>query len=156
MKSTFVCTLMMATFFSALAQDTKNVTPNATPPTKEQTHAKTGEEVWVIVNYVKEDSKLAFEQWIKRVFYPALEKSQNPMTKEQLNATRWLEPARQNEDKTWTYVWIMDPVVPNADYDILNLLNTAYGEEKGKAHWEKYQTFWSKPLEAHILKQTAY
>jgi hypothetical protein len=149
MKFFFVCALMIATFFPALAQD-------ANQPTKEQTRAKTGDEVWVIVNYVKENSKPEFEQWIKDVFYPALHKSKDSMTKEQLNATRWLEPARQNEDKSWTYVWIMDPVVPNADYDITSLLNKAYGEEKGKAHWEKYQSFWSKPLEAHILKQTAY
>lgn len=146
MKPLFLLLLTMVTFFPALAQES----------TKEQTRAKTGDEVWVIVNYIKEDSKPAFEQWIKDVFYPALHKSQDPMVKEQLKATRWLEPARQNEDKSWTYVWIMDPVVPKADYDMESLLNTAYGEEKGKAYWEKYQTFWSKPLEAHILKQTAY
>ena len=148
--------LLIASFFYACAQDTKNATPNVNTPTKEQMRAKTGQDVWVIVTYVKDDSKSAFEQWAKTIFYPALQQSENPMHKAQLNATRWLEPAGQNEDKTWTYAWIMDPVVPDANYDIPLLLNTAYGEEKGKAHWEKYQTFWAKPVEAHVLKQTAY
>ena len=118
--------------------------------------AKIGEEVWIIVSYIKNDSKSEFEKWIKEIFYPALQNSKNPMNKLQLNSTRWLEPANQNEDKTWTYVWIMDPVVPNGDYDIPTLLNKEYGEATGTEHWEKYQTFWAKPNEAHILKQTSY
>ena len=155
MKSTSICLLIIAAFFFACGQETK--TPSTTPaPTKEQMRAKNGEEVWLIVTHVKGDQKPAFEQWVKEVFYPALHKSQNPMHKAQLNATRWLEPAAQNEDKTWTYAWIMDPVVPKADYDIPTLLNTAYGEEKGKAHWEAYMAFWAKTADAHILMQTAY
>ena len=156
MKPMLICALFLGTINVVDAQDTKIVKSNTTPIAKEQARAKSGEDVWVIVTYVKEVSKPEFEQWIKEVFYPALYKSEDPKTKQQLNATRWLEPSRQNEDKTWTYVWIMDPVVPNADYDILSLLNKAYGEEKGKAYWEKYQTYWSKPVEAHILKQSAY
>lgn len=78
------------------------------------------------------------------------------MKKDQLKVTRWLEPAHQNEDKTWTYVWIMDPIIPNTDYDIPTFLNMEYGEEKGKEHWAKYQTFWAKPVEAHMLKQTSF
>jgi len=35
------------------------------------------------------------------------------------------------------------------------LLNNEYGEAKGTEHWVKYQTFWAKPVEAHILKQTS-
>ncbi|MBK9335619.1 MAG: hypothetical protein IPM98_03115 [Lewinellaceae bacterium] len=105
---------------------------------------------------MKEASKSEFEQWVKDVFYPALRKSESPMHEAQLNATRWLEPAGQNEDKTWTYAWIMDPVVPKADYDIPTLLNTAYGEEKvrptGKPTWH----FWAKPVDMHVLKQTTY
>lgn len=155
MKSTSICVVIITAFLLACGQETK--TPSATAaPTKEQMRAKTGEEVWVIVTHVKGDQKPAFEQWVKEIFYPALQKSKNPMHKAQLQSTRWLEPAAQNEDKSWTYAWIMDPVLPKADYDIATLLNTAYGEEKGKAHWEAYMAFWAKPVEAHILKQTAY
>ncbi len=155
MESSSICVLIITAFFFACGRETKN--PNLIlAPTKEQMRAKNGEEVWVIVTHVKGNQKPAFEQWVKEIFYLALQKSQNPMHKEQLQSTRWLEPAAQNEDKSWTYVWIMDPVVPKADYDIPTLLNTAYGEEKGKAHWEAYMAFWAKPVEAHILKQTAY
>lgn len=154
MKSISIFLLLSTAFIYACRQDMKNTTSNDSPPTKEQMRAKTGEEVWIIVTYVKEASKSEYEQWIKDIFYPALQQSKNPMNKAQLNATRWLEPAGQNEDKTWTYTWIMDPVVPKGDYDIPTLLNTAYGEEKGKAYWAKYETFWAKPVEMHVLKQT--
>lgn len=156
MKSIFICILLMATSFLTCGQEPKNSPSNTSSHTKEQMRAKAGEEVWIIITYVKDDAKSAFEKWIKEVFYPALHKSKNPMNKAQLNATRWLEPAHQNEDKSYTYVWIMDPIVPNGDYDITALLNTAYGEAKGKEYWDQYQAFWAKPVEAHILKQTGY
>ena len=156
MKSTTVFALIIASFFISCGQETKNSKSESTSPSKEQMRAKNGEEVWVIVTYVKDELKPEFEKFIKEVFYPALHKSQSPMSKLQLNSTRWLEPANQNEDKTWTYVWIMDPVVPNGDYDIPTLLNKEYGEAKGKEHWAKYQTFWAKPVDAHMLKQTSF
>ena len=156
MKFTPVFVLFIAIFLFSCGQETKNSTSETISPSKEQMRAKIGEEVWIIVSYIKNDSKSEFEKWIKEIFYPALQNSKNPMNKLQLNSTRWLEPANQNEDKTWTYVWIMDPVVPNGDYDIPTLLNKEYGEATGTEHWEKYQTFWAKPNEAHILKQTSY
>ncbi len=156
MKAMAVCTLLLTVILFACGQESQNATPKTTVPIKEQMRAKTGEEVWIIVTYVKADKKPAFEQWVKAVFYPALHKSENPMHEAQINATRWLEPAGQNEDKTWTYAWIMDPVVPKADYDIPTLLNAAYGEEQGNAHWEAYMAFWAKPVDMHILKQTTY
>ena len=156
MKSASVFALMITFFLLSCGQETKNSKPETQPLPREQMRAKSGDEVWIIVTYVKDELKPEFEKWIKEVFYSALHKSQNPMDKLQLNSTRWLEPAHQNEDKTWTYVWIMDPVVPNGDYDIPTLLNKEYGEAKGTEHWVKYQTFWAKPVEAHILKQTSF
>ncbi|MBK9734297.1 MAG: hypothetical protein IPO92_04735 [Saprospiraceae bacterium] len=156
MKFTSVFVLIITIFLFSCGQETKNSKSESISPSKEQMRAKIGEEVWIIVSYIKNDSKSEFEKWIKEIFYPALQNSKNPMNKLQLNSTRWLEPAHQNEDKTWTYVWIMDPVVTNGDYDIPTLLNKEYGEAKGTDHWVKYQTFWAKPTEAHILKQTSY
>jgi hypothetical protein len=155
MKLATVFALVIASIFVSCGEETKNSKSESIPLSKEQMRAKNGDEVWVIVTYVKDGLKPEFEKWIKEVFYPALHKSQNPMNKLQLNSTRWLEPMHQNEDKTWTYAWIMDPVVPNGDYDIQTLLNKEYGEAKGTEHWVKYQTFWAKPVEAHVLKQTS-
>ena len=154
MKALVMFALLTTLPFVTYGQETKNAAPSTA--TKEQVRAKAGQDVWIVVTYVQDAARPEFEKWVKEVFYPALQKSANPMHQDQLNNTRWLEPASQNEDKSWTYVWIMDPVVPKADYDIPTMLNAAYGEEKGKAHWEKYQTFFVKAPEIHILKQTGY
>ncbi|MEK7257227.1 MAG: hypothetical protein AAB316_20910, partial [Bacteroidota bacterium] len=136
-------------------QETPPSAPEVAPASDGQTRAKNGDEVWIIVTYVKDEIKSDFEKWVKDVLYAALYKTTNPMKKDQLKVTRWLEPTQQNEDKTWTYVWIMDPVIPNTNYDIPTFLNQEYGEEKGKEHWATYQTFWAKPVEAHVLKQSS-
>lgn len=123
---------------------------------KESTRAKADDEILIVIVKVKNESKQEFDRWIKDVLYSALYKSESEMKKAQLKATRWLEPVSQNQDSTWTYSWIMDPLIPNTNYDIPRFLNLEYGEELGKKHWEKYMTFMSEPPHAIILKQTNY
>lgn len=157
MKLTTLCTLFISFLFFACGQDApkSNSQIKAVTTATELLRAKTGDEVWIIVSYIKNDKKSEFDMWIKDVLYAALYKSTNPMKKDQLKVTRWLEPIRQNEDKSWTYAWIMDPIIPNTDYDIPTFLNKEYGEVKGKEHWAKYESFWAKPVDVHVLKQTS-
>lgn len=126
---------------------TKN--PSATA----QTAAQTGENVWVIVNYIKESNKADYEKWMTEVFFAPMKTTQDPVLKKQYTATRWLTPANQNEDKTWTYVFLMDPVVPNGDYDIENYLVKTYGAEKGKAYMKQFEGFMAKEGQMHVLNR---
>lgn len=153
MKFKAIFFAMLAFCLISCGQKTENV--KSENLSREQMRAKYGDEVLIVVTYVKDESKSDFEKWINDVLYAALNKTKNPMKIDQLKVTRWLVPTHQNEDKTWTYVWIMDPIIPNTDYDIPTFLNKEYGEEKGKEHWEKYQTFWAKSVEVHALKQTS-
>lgn len=121
---------------------------------KESTRAKTDDNILIVIVKVKDEAKQEFETWIKDVLYSALYKSESEMKKAQLKATRWLEPVRQNQDSTWTYSWIMDPLIPKTNYDIPVFLNSEYGEELGKKHWEKYMAFMAEPPQAVVLKQT--
>ena len=123
---------------------------------KEETRAKYGESVLIVIIKVKDESKIDFDKWIEEVLYKALYNSESDMKKAQLKATRWLEPTRQNQDGTWTYSWIMDPIIPNTNYDIELFLVKEYGEEIGKAHWQKYLTFMADQPQSHMLKQTNY
>jgi len=122
----------------------------------QKSQAKAGEKVWVIVLTVKNEHKANFEKWINEVMYPLLRNSKDKMRQDQLKSVRWLKPASQNTDQTWTYAWIMDPVVTGADYDLTVLLNQGYGEEKGKKHWEAYLSFLAKEPEQISLIQTNY
>ncbi|MCB0686220.1 MAG: hypothetical protein KDC53_06835, partial [Saprospiraceae bacterium] len=68
---------------------------------KADTRAKTNDIVYSISATVSDSDKERFEKWIKDVLYSALYKSDNPMKKAQLKATRWLEPLNANADSTW-------------------------------------------------------
>lgn len=121
---------------------------------KEATRAKTDEQILMVIVKIKNKSKGEFETWIKDVLYSALNNSESEMKKAQLKATRWLEPVGQNKDSTWTYSWIMDPIIPNTNYDIPVFLNKEYGEEIGKKHWDTYLTFMAEEPQAIVLRQT--
>lgn len=124
--------------------------------TKEQTRAKEGDKVWLIVNHIKDESKADYLNWINTYFMPLLINATDEITKKQYQNTRWLEPLRQNPDKSWTYVFIMDPVVPKTNYDITNLLTTKYGAEKATALNKEYESFFFVPTVVHNLKQTQH
>lgn len=120
------------------------------------TPAKPGETVLVVVAAIKPEKKAEYETWMKDVMYAALYKSQNPVKKEQLKVTRWLKPVRQNADSTWTYSFIMDPIIPKTDYDIPTFLKQEYGEAKGSQYAAQYETFMARPVVIYALKQADY
>ena len=121
---------------------------------KESTRANFNDQILIVIVKIKDETKAEFDTWIKDVLYEALYKSESQMKKAQLKATRWLEPVRQNKDSSWTYSWIMDPLIPDTNYDIPRFLNLEYGEEMGKTHWDKYLTFMAAPPQSIVLKQT--
>ena len=88
------------------------------------------------------------------MLYSALNKSDSEMKKAQLKATRWLEPVRQNKDSTWTYSWIMDPIIPNTNYDISTFLELEYGKDLGQKYWVMYLSFMAADPQIITLKQT--
>lgn len=118
--------------------------------------AKPGETVLVVVASIKNEKKAEYETWMNDVMYAALHKSRNPVKQAQLKVTRWLKPARQNADSTWTYAFIMDPVIPKTDYDIPTFLKQEYGDETGERYASQYETFLARPIVIHALKQADY
>ena len=144
MKKAFylLIVLMIVGSFSLKAQD------------KSVTRAKESEKVWVIVNFIKDEAKADYLSWMNTYFFPALKNSKDPVIQKQYQCTRWLEPLRQNADKTWTYAFIMDPVVPNANYDITFLLKQTYGEEKGGELAKQMESYFALPTTAYALMQS--
>jgi hypothetical protein len=105
---------------------------------RETIRAAEGEQMWVLVNHVKADKWEQHEHFVHNILMPAAEKV-DPAA---FRHTRFLHPAEQNEDGTYTSVWLMDPVIEGADYDISSLLKKAYGEEKA----EEYDRLWDESL----------
>ena len=105
---------------------------------RETIRAAEGERMWVLLNHVKADKWEQHEHFVHNILMPAAEKV-DPAA---FRHTRFLHPAEQNEDGTYTSVWLMDPVIEGPDYDILSLLKKAYGEDKA----EEYVQLWNESL----------
>ena len=70
--------------------------------------------------------------------------------------TRVLHPIEMNKDSTYTYVFLMDPVVPKTSYSILYLLSKMYTEEKAKEYYELYIETLNVPQERYAFIQSQY
>ena len=106
-----------------------------------QNTSQTDEKIWIITLQIKEASKADFEKWMTDIFWTPMKNTQDPILKKQYAAARWLCPAQLNENKTWTYAFLIDPVIKGADYDIEHYLVNTYGEEKGKGYYKQFEDF---------------
>ena len=98
--------------------------------------ASSGESMWVILNHVKADKRQQFEEFAYKVLLPALEENaiSNLTTRKMIGQTRMLEPSRSNKDSSYTYIWLMDPIVKDADYSYPGILNKVYSPEETKKY----------------------
>ncbi|MGE5351357.1 MAG: hypothetical protein ACM3MI_05920 [Clostridiales bacterium] len=94
------------------------------------TRAKENETVWVLLNHIKPDKRQQFEKFIHEIFWPASRRL-SKADQQLFDQTRVLHPTEKEKDGTYTYVFIMDPVVKGGDYSIEKLLVKEYGKEKG-------------------------
>ena len=98
--------------------------------------ASPGESMWVILNHVKADKRQQFEKFVYEILLPALEEGAKVdlTSKKIIEQTRMLEPRRANKDSSYTYIWLMDPIVKDADYSYPGILNKVYSPEETKKY----------------------
>jgi len=123
---------------------------------KSENKAKEGEFVYVIVNYVKNEAKAEYEKFMNDVFMKTLMTSTKKVTQQAYSTTRWLIPASQNEDKSWSFIFIMDPVVDDANYSIENLFQEKYSATEANELLKKYESFMAKPMLFNNMIQSKY
>lgn len=110
--------------------------------------AKEGDTIWVLINHVKGDKKKQFERFVHEVFWDGSAKL-NQEEQRVFKQTRVLHPTRQEEDGSYKYIFIMDPVLKGGNYDIGQLMEKIYGPEKAKEYGRLYD-------EAVLEEQTSY
>ena len=98
--------------------------------------ASSGESMWVILNHVKADKRQQFEKFVYEILLPALKEDAKVdlTSKKIIEQTRMLEPKRANKDSSYTYIWLMDPIVKDADYSYPGILNKVYSPEETKKY----------------------
>ena len=94
--------------------------------------ASSGDPMWVILNHVKADKRAQFEKFVNEILLPALEENakNDSKTRNLIEQTRMLEPRRANKDSSYTYIWLMDPLVKDADYSYPGILSRVHSPEE--------------------------
>lgn len=108
------------------------------PRERENIRAHQGEDVWVLLNHVRAEKCEAFEHFLHAILMPAIAHT-HPET---YNKVRVLHPSVPNKDGTYTYIFLMDPVVPDGIYNIGEILLEFYKPELAK----EYMKIWDEAL----------
>ena len=98
-------------------------------------NSKVDENQLVILSHIKSDKNDKFDKILfDEVMVAAAEYQDDDPNKQKLNdkamrSFEILKPASMNQDSTWTYIFIPDPYVEGALYNIMPSLKQKYGEE---------------------------
>lgn len=114
-----------------------------------------GEPVWVLLNKVAPDKREVFERFMNEVFFDKA-KELGGIANLVMNHVRILDPENANEDGSYTYVFIMDPVISWANYDILSYLVQIYDEDEAQEKMKMFTGSLIEPQTRFVLTQSKY
>jgi hypothetical protein len=111
--------------------------------------------VWVIMNHVKADMRDQFEKFVEEIFWSRATRL-GEAEKRVFNQTRVLYPTAAEDDGTYTYIFLADPFIPDADYSIEHFLTQMYGAEKAAEYFQMFEETQAGPQTLRKLVQTRY
>ena len=117
--------------------------------------ATEGDTVWVVVNYVKPDKKEQFEKFVHEILWPPHTKL-SETEKRMFRQTRVLHGAAPQEDGTYTYIFMMDPVISGANYSIEDILRKIYPEAKAAEYFKLYEESLARDYHMYTLVQSRH
>lgn len=110
--------------------------------------AKSGETVWVCLDPIKKDKRAQYERFLHEIFWAGMSKL-SPADQKLMRQTRILHPIKAEADGTYSYFFVMDPVVKGGNYDIERMLTKMYGKDKATEYLKLSST-------AHAREQVCY
>jgi hypothetical protein len=119
--------------------------------------ATEGDIVGVLLNHVSHDKRELFEKFIYEIFIPKA-KILSGREQQTFRQLRVLKPVRMNEDSTYTYVLLMDPLVQHANYNPMSMyyLKKMYGNEKAKEYMKMFKESLKFPQMDYFVIQSKY
>jgi len=117
--------------------------------------AAKGDTVWVLLNHIKADKCEQFEKFVHEILWPVALKL-DAIDQKVAKQTRVLHPVEMNEDSTYTYVFLMDPAIPNANYQVMYYLKKGYGEEKAKEYSKMFEECYANSQVGYTLIQSQH
>jgi len=104
----------------------------------ENMRAHEGEQMWVMLTTIRPEKCTQFEHFLDAILMPAVAHT-HP---EVFSKTRVLYPSMPNEDGTYTYIFLIDPLVDTGEYNISHILYDFYRPELADA----YVKIWNESL----------
>jgi len=119
-----------------------------------------GDTVSIVLNYVKADKREQFEKYME-LFLNALDKStkSGKLSKKEIEFNtkmRYLIPFQLNQDSTYTYVFLADPLVSDVNTSMMYFLKMQYTEEEAKKHFQMFKESLAKSQVSYRVVQTEY
>ncbi len=120
---------------------------------KAQYSAAKGDTIWVLLNQIKPDKTQQFEKFIHEIFW---QKSSTLDPEDQLvfKHTRILHPVKMDKDSTYTYIFLMDPVITGKSYSILYYLKKMYTEEDANKYDKMFEECYASPQTGYEVIQS--
>ena len=122
--------------------------------------AKNGEEVFFVINKIKFDKKQEFDKIIFEEVMPAMTEyrdkndEKHELNKKSIKTMRLLRPTQINDDSTWTFLFIADPYIEGATYNIGPPLLQKYGEDGAKEVFDRWNECFAAGQEVYLSKQS--
>jgi hypothetical protein len=96
-----------------------------------------GTDAGIVFNIIKPDKTADFEEVLGKL-KEALERSEDPVRKQQAAGWKVVKVQEPGPNNTVMYLFIMDPVVKDADYTVSTILAEAYPTEVQEM-WPKFR-----------------
>lgn len=115
--------------------------------------ARSGETVWICLDPIKKDKRAQYERFLHEIFWAGMSKV-SPADQKLMRQTRILHPTKAEADGTYSYFFVMDPVVKGGNYDLERMLTKMYGKAKATEYFKLYTTALARPQVCYIETQS--
>lgn len=158
MRTLQSCTAMLLLMVAACSSSAGSTTAAMATVAPAPMRGIVGDTVRVIINHVSADKRAQFEHFAHDILAPAMAKvaPSDPATARQLRQARLLAPTRPERDSTWSYVFIVDPVVTSRSYSFPELLTKAYGAEKANEYLQLFREALARPQETYLVTNAGW
>jgi|TARA_B100000809_G_scaffold164640_1_gene161995 hypothetical protein len=134
MKKIFIITLSFMMYSCAIPISIGNrvvETPSATNKAETSVYASQSATMMAI-NHILPAKSAAFEMMNKTIILPAFKRNDIDV----YNSLQFLAPEGQNEDGTYTFVYVASPYLEDKNYDILDVLVAEYGRFQAEEYFD--------------------
>jgi hypothetical protein len=114
-----------------------------------------GDSVSIVQYHVRPQARAQFESFLRESYWPAVQQlaRTDPERVRGFLQARILFPARANPDGTFTYVFLLDPMISGQSYYIRELLRQVHPAQEADRRYSAWAQTWN--LTSQVLVQSA-